>query len=137
MGNTTEKMDDKTKARVKRRSVQVAAEVEDLRDSLQTAVATRLSGRQMEMLDFDQREHSEKQHTGQMQWADIFAKSFKMSINVRIFKQKLTDFKEDVDVILLSTILADLASLEFEVSFHIFYVSKLMKFCCFVLRNRF
>lgn len=115
MGNDQgDDMDSKTKLKVMRRSVQVAAGVEDIRDSLQQAVVKRLSERQMEMMEFDG-EKGRKEQFLQMEWPDIFSKCFKMSLNVRIFKQKFMDFTEDVDLILLSTILADLWSLEIQV----------------------
>lgn len=108
-------MDAKTKLKVMRRTVQVAAGVEDIRDSLQHAVINRLSPRQIEMMEFDQGEKGTRQQSQQMKWPDIFSKCFKMSLNVKIFKQKLMDFTEDVDLILLSTILADLSHLDIQV----------------------
>ena len=96
---------------------QVTSEIADLRDSLESAVKERLSPRQMELLGMDGEERvvdPSVQFFG-MEWNKVFQMCFKIGINVRIFKQKLGHNPEEVDVIFLSTLLADLELIETEV----------------------
>lgn len=112
--------DEKVMSVVRRRCVQVTSEIADLRDSLESAVKERLSPRQMELLGMDGEERvvdPSVQFFG-MEWNKVFQMCFKIGINVRIFKQKLGHNPEEVDVIFLSTLLADLELIETEVSHH-------------------
>jgi len=112
--------DEKVMSVVRRRCVQVTSEIADLRDSLESAVKERLSPRQMELLGMDGEERvvdPSVQFFG-MEWNKVFQMCFKIGINVRIFKQKLGHNPEEVDVIFLSTLLADLELIETEVSLH-------------------
>lgn len=117
IGNDT---NEKTLALVKRRSLQVTTDIGDLRDSLEDAVAERMSERQIEVVDMRNTTNifdPSIQFFG-MDWNSVFQHCFKMGIHVRIFKQKLMHNPHQVDVILLATIKEDLNRLETEVEQH-------------------
>merc|ERR1712098_611683 len=92
---------------VKRRVMQIIAELEDIRDILLDSVKDSLSPRQLSVLDKEEEELTDPsvQFFG-VEWDSVFAKCFSLGLNIRIFKQRLEGGM--VDSINLATILTDL-----------------------------
>merc|ERR1712126_713529 len=94
---------------VKRRVMQIIAELEDIRDILIDSVKDSLSPRQLSVLDCEEAS-SETDPSVQffgVEWDSVFAKCFSLGLNIRIFKQRLECGM--VDSINLASILADLS----------------------------
>ena len=103
---------------VKRRVVQIVAELQDIRDTLVDSVKDKLSPRQMSVLDIDQEEvetDPSVQFFG-IEWDSVFAKCFSLGLNIRIFKQRLEGGM--VDSIGLASILSELSKVEKQVEQH-------------------
>jgi hypothetical protein len=103
---------------VKRRLVQIVAELQDIRDTLMDIVKDKLSPRQMSVLDIDQEEletDPSVQFFG-IEWDSVFAKCFSLGLNIRIFKQRLEGGM--VDSISLASILTELSKVEMQMEQH-------------------
>ena len=103
---------------VKRRLVQIVAELQDIRDTLMDSVKDKLSPRQMSVLDIDQEEletDPSVQFFG-IEWDSVFAKCFSLGLNIRIFKQRLEGGM--VDSISLASILTELSKVEMQMEQH-------------------
>ena len=103
---------------VKRRVMQIIAELEDIRDILMDSVRDKLSPRQLSILDIDQEEvdtDPSVQFFG-VEWDSVFAKCFSLGLNIRIFKQRLEGGM--VDSIGLASILKELKMVERQVEQH-------------------
>ena len=103
---------------VKRRVMQIIAELEDIRDILMDSVRDKLSPRQLSVLDIDQEEvdtDPSVQFFG-VEWDSVFAKCFSLGLNIRIFKQRLEGGM--VDSIGLASILTELKMVERQVEQH-------------------
>ena len=103
---------------VKRRLVQIVAELQDIRDTLMDSVKDKLSPRQMSVLDIDQEEletDPSVQFFG-IEWDSVFAKCFSLGLNIRIFKQRLEGGM--VDSISLASILTELSKVEKQMEQH-------------------
>merc|ERR1712002_625605 len=102
---------------VKRRVMQIIAELEDIRDILLESVKDSLSPRQLSVLDKEEEELTDPsvQFFG-VEWDSVFAKCFSLGLNIRIFKQRLEGGM--VDSINLASILADLSMVEKQMEQH-------------------
>merc|ERR1712215_47347 len=103
---------------VKRRVVQIIAELQDMRDILVESVKDRLSPRQVSVIDT---EHEEVETDPSFQffgveWDSVFAKCFSIGLNIRIFKQRLEGGM--VDTIGLASILVEVRKVEWEMEQH-------------------
>ena len=103
---------------VKRRVMQIIAELEDIRDILMDSVKDNLSPRQLSVLEIDQ-EELDKDPSVQffgVEWDSVFAKCFSLGLNIRIFKQRLEGGM--VDSISLASILSELKMMENQMEQH-------------------
>jgi len=103
---------------VKRRVMQIVAELEDIRDILLDSVKDSLSPRQLSVLDNEEEEletDPSVQFFG-VEWDFVFAKCFGLGLNIRIFKQRLEGGM--VDSINLASILTDLRMVEKQMEQH-------------------
>jgi len=103
---------------VKRRVMQIIAELEDIRDFLVDSVKDKLSPRQLSVLDDDQ-EELDKDPSVQffgVEWDSVFAKCFSLGLNIRIFKQRLEG--DMVDSISLASILSELKMVQNQMEQH-------------------
>ena len=103
---------------VKRRVMQIIAELEDIRDILMDSVKDKLSPRQLSVLDINQDEletDPSVQFFG-VEWDSVFAKCFSLGLNIRIFKQRLEGGM--VDSISLASILRELRMVENQMEKH-------------------
>jgi len=103
---------------VKRRVMQIIAELEDIRDILLDSVKGSLSPRQLSVLD-NEEEDLETDPSVQffgVEWDSVFAKCFGLGLNIRIFKQRLEGGM--VDSINLASILTDLKMVEKQMEQH-------------------
>ena len=103
---------------VKRRVIQIIAELEDIRDILMDSVKDKLSPRQLSVLDIDQ-DQLDKDPSVQffgVEWDSVFAKCFSLGLNIRIFKQRLEGGL--VDSISLASILSELKMVENQMEQH-------------------
>merc|ERR1712002_1023698 len=102
---------------VKRRVMQIIAELEDIRDILLDSVKDSLSPRQLSVLDKGEEELTDPsvQFFG-VEWDSVFAKCFSIGLNIRIFKQRLEGGM--VDTISLASILVEVRKVEREMEQH-------------------
>merc|ERR1711936_817556 len=105
---------------VKRRVVQIIAELQDMRDILVESVRYKLSPRQVSVIDTEQEEEEVEtdpsvQFFG-VEWDRVFAKCFSIGLNIRIFKQRLEGGM--VDTISLASILVEVRKVEREMEQH-------------------
>merc|ERR1719431_1110948 len=102
---------------VKRRVMQIIAELEDIRDILLDSVRGSLSPRQLSVLDNEEDLETDPsvQFFG-VEWDSVFAKCFGLGLNIRIFKQRLEGGM--VDSINLASILTDLKMVEKQMEQH-------------------
>merc|ERR1719431_30939 len=103
---------------MKRRVLQIIAELEDIRDILLDSVKGSLSPRQLSVLD-NEEEDLETDPSVQffgVEWDSVFAKCFGLGLNIRIFKQRLEGGM--VDSINLASILTDLKMVEKQMEQH-------------------
>ena len=103
---------------VKRRMMQILAELQDIKDILLDSVKDKLSPRQLSVLDINQEEletDPSLEYFGAV-WDSVFAKCFSLGLNIRIFKQRLEGGM--VDTISLSSILTELKMVEKQMQQH-------------------
>merc|ERR1712215_421298 len=103
---------------VKRRVVQIIAEIQDMRDMLMESVKDRLSPRQVSVINTEEEEVETDpsfQFFG-VEWDSVFAKCFSIGLNIRIFKQRLEGGM--VDTIGLASILVEVRKVEWEMEQH-------------------
>jgi hypothetical protein len=100
---------------VLRRVGQVVAELADIRDMLVAMVRSRLSPRQLSVLEEEVVEDPSVQFFG-VEWDTVFGRCFNLGLNIRIFKARLEN--DVVDSLGLAGILADLRRVEQEVEQH-------------------
>lgn len=115
-----------------RRIVQVGAEIQDARDLLSSACKSRLPGRQWKLLfEVDGLEEDEAENGGLgsclsgfdvdpsvrffgLDWERVFGRCFSLSLNADI----LGSMEADLDLVLISKILRDLAAIEADALSH-------------------
>ena len=93
---------------------QAAAELEDVKEFLICSVSDQLSPRQVAVIQGEE-EEGEREQEG-IEWDSVFARCFNLSINLRIFRQKLE--LGMVDHITLAIILSDLRKVQNELDSH-------------------
>merc|ERR1719431_1833723 len=103
---------------MKRRVMQIIAELEDIRDVLLDSVKGSLSPRQLSVLDNEEEdlETDPRVQFFGVEWDSVFAKCFGLGLNIRIFKQRLEGGM--VDSINLASILTDLKMVEKQMEQH-------------------
>ena len=90
-------------------------ELDDVKEFIIRSVDNQLSPRQVEVLESEEKE--EEPEDLEMEWGSMFARSFNVSINLRIFWQKLD--VGIVDHITLAIILSDLRKVQRELEGHV------------------
>ena len=93
---------------------QAAAELDDVKEFLISSVSDQLSPRQVAVID-GEAQLGEREQEG-IEWDSVFARCFNLSINLRIFRQKLEVGM--VDHITLAIILTDLRKVQNELDSH-------------------
>ena len=101
---------------VKRRVMQIIAELEDIRDILMASVKDKLSPRQLSVLDQEELDTDPSVQFFGVEWDSVFAKCFSLGLNIRIFKQRLEGGM--VDSISLASILRELKMVENQMEQH-------------------
>ncbi|QQP57103.1 Uncharacterized protein FKW44_001982 [Caligus rogercresseyi] len=103
----------------KKRILQLKTETEDIKDLLYTLVESRLSPRQLSLLDL---EHPYEDPSFDpsirffgIDWEAIFGRCFNVSISIRVFSSSFTSQGASLDIVLLNSIFSDLSRIEAEI----------------------
>merc|ERR1711915_416589 len=111
-------MNDKNIPLVRRRVLQITAELEDIREALLDSVRNQLSPRQLSVLDIDDQTVDTDPSTEYfgLEWDSLFGRCFSLGLDMRIFKQRLE--AGVVDTIGLASMLKVLATVSGQVEQH-------------------
>ncbi|QQP57105.1 Uncharacterized protein FKW44_001984 [Caligus rogercresseyi] len=105
-----------------RRILQLKTELEDAKDLLYTLVESRLSPRQLSLLDLEQPYQDPSFDPSirffGIDWEAIFGRCFNVSISIRVFSSNLTSQGDSIDIVLLNSIFSDLSRIEAEIDSH-------------------
>lgn len=106
-----------------RRILQLSAELQDARDAILTLCQPpRLTRRQFELVTSDEAIDDPANDPSVrffgLDWKQVFSKCFNVSLNVQIFRTQVLDRDIDLDLVLISAILKDLASVEVDAMSH-------------------
>jgi len=102
---------------LRRRLGQSCAELQDIRDILVESVRTKLSPRQLEVLETEAETADPSVQFFGVEWESVFARCFSLGLNIRIFKQRLV--ADVVDSLGLASILLELRKVEGELGDHL------------------
>merc|ERR1711915_288829 len=109
-------MNDKNISLVRRRVLQITAELEDIREALLDSVRNQLSPRQLSVLDIDDQTVDPSTEYFGLEWDSLFGRCFSLGLDMRIFKQRLE--AGVVDTIGLASMLKVLATVSGQVEQH-------------------
>ena len=107
--------------------MQVGAELQDCRDVVHAIIRPpRLSQRQFDLVTstsatetiFDDPSHDPSVRFFGLDWQQLFGRCFSLSLNINIFRTQVIDPDLAIDLLLLNSILKDLARIEVDVTSH-------------------